>query len=172
MLKRLGIGLLKGLVLGGALGAALHFGLGLGAVGAIGGFLIATLTGALAAVLSGRPPWQKGAWIESLLKGGAGLVLGAVVYWLASKFIGFGIPFALGSVPAGTAWTSMPLAIAPFVAAVFGGLVELDNTGDDSGAAAKGKKAAGAKVRVQGDDDTEEAEEPVAEAREGKRKKA
>ncbi len=170
MLKRLGIGLLKGLVLGAAAGAALHFGLGLGSVGVIAGFALAMLTGAIAAVVSGRPPWQKGAWIESLLKGGAGLALGALVYFLAWKFASFGLPFALGSVPAGTQWTQVPLLVAPTIAALFGGLVELDNTGDD-GAKPGDKKA---NVRVAADDAAEQQEEVPAdephEERRGRKK--
>ena len=152
MLKRLGIGLLKGLVLGAAAGAALHFGLGLGSVSVLAGFAIAMLTGAAAAVISGRPPWQKGAWIESLLKGGAGLAAGALVYFLAWKFASFGLPFALGGVPAGTQWTQVPILLAPTIAALFGGLVELDNTGEDG--AKPGDKSA--KVRVASDDVVEE----------------
>ena len=152
MLKRLGIGLLKGLVLGVAAGAALHFGLGLGSVGVLAGFAIAMLTGGVAAVIAGRPPWQKGAWIESLLKGAAGLAAGALVYFLAWKFAGFGLPFAIGGVAAGTPWTQVPLVLAPTIAALFGGLVELDNTGEDG--AKPGEKKA--KVRVADDDVVEE----------------
>ena len=169
MLKRLGIGLSKGLVLGALAGAALHFGLGITSVGVLAGFAIAMVTGALAAVVSGRPPWQKGAWIESLLKGGAGLAIGALVYWVVSRFAGFGIPFALGSVPAGTQWTQMPIMLAPTIAALFGGLVELDNTGND---AAK-DSASKAKVRVAANDDVVEEEEPAEDAAaRRKRKKA
>lgn len=164
MLKRLGIGLLKGLVLGAAAGAALHFGLGLGSVGVLAGFAIAMLTGAVAAVISGRPPWQKGAWIESLLKGGAGLGVGALVYFLAWKFASFGIPFAMAGVPAGTQWTQMPLLLAPTIGALFAGLVELDNTGEDG--TKPGEKKA--KVRVDATEDVVE-EEVADEERGGRR---
>lgn len=168
MLKRLGIGLLKGLVLGAAAGAVLHFGLGLGSVGVLAGFAIAMLTGAATAVISGRPPWQKGAWIESLLKGGAGLAAGALVYFLAWKFASFGLPFALGDVAAGTQWTQVPIVLAPTIAALFGGLVELDNTGEDGGKPGEKK----AKVRVAADDVVEEEVADDEGAERGSRRKA
>ncbi len=58
MFKRLGVGLLKGLVIGGAIGAGLHFGLHLPVVGALLGYLAAMASGATAAVLAGKAPWR------------------------------------------------------------------------------------------------------------------
>jgi len=174
MLKRLGLGLLKGLALGAAIGAAFHFGLGVTAVGAFVGFLLAMLTGLVGGVLSGKPPWKKGAWIESLLKGAVGTGVGALLYWLATAFVSFKLPFALGAIPAGTAWTAAPLLFAPAIAGVWAALVELDNTGDAEEAAptepAGAKKKAAANVRVAIDDDEEEQVASRAERKAAKRR--
>ena len=156
MLKRLGVGLLKGLVIGGVIGGGLHFGLGWATVGSLLGYLVAMAVGATAAVLAGKPPWREGALVEALLKGVAGLGVGALLYFLSARFAGFALPFALPGTAADLPWTRLPVLYAPALAALVGSLVELDNTG----APAKGKPTrtiAAPKLRV-GDHETEDAE--------------
>ncbi len=129
LLKRLGIGLLKGLVVGGAVGAALQLGLGWTQTTGLLGYLLAMATGATAGTLAGTPPWKGEAWIEAVLKGVFGVGVGALLYWLGSSFAPFGLPLAIGGAPDGADWTSLPLLYAPAIGGVYGAIVELDNTG-------------------------------------------
>ncbi|MEM9070298.1 MAG: hypothetical protein AAGE52_17455 [Myxococcota bacterium] len=146
MLKRLGLGLIKGLVIGGAIGAAFHFGLGWTSATGLLAYLMAMGAGATAGILAGKPPWKQAAWIESVLKAVAGVGVGALAYWLGSRFGEFGLPLELPNVAAGTSWTEVPLVFVPAVSAVFGTLVELDNTDDDA-APERGKRSS-VKARV------------------------
>jgi hypothetical protein len=130
MVKRLLVGLLKGLVLGGAVGAVFHFALGWPVTPGWSGYLIAMGTGATAGTLAGRPPWRREAWLEGIVKATVGLAVGLGLHWLARRFLAGGIPLALGDAPEGTPWTDLPLLFAPAVGAVFGTLVELDNTSE------------------------------------------
>jgi hypothetical protein len=147
------------LIIGGALGAGLHFGLGWATVGgsALLGYLLAMGTGATAGVLAGKPPWRQAAWIEGVLKAVAGLGFGALAYWLGSSYASFGLPGLLPGLEAGTPWNEATLVMPTVVAGLFGALVELDNT--DADATPKGAKR-GPKVRVQG----EKADAEVVEA--------
>jgi len=129
MLKRLLVGWIKGLLFGGAVGAAIHFGLHWSAVDNLLGFLIAMGACATTGVLTGRAPWQAGAWIESLLKGIVGAGVGALLYWLGTKIGSFALPFDLG-LPEGTPWFAAPIVFAPAIASLYGAVIELDNTGE------------------------------------------
>ena len=166
MFKRLGVGLLKGLVIGGAIGAGLHFGLGWATVGTLLGYLVAMAVGASASVLAGKPPWRQGAWIEALLKGLAGVGAGALLYFLSGRFGSFNLPFALPGTASGVAWPALPLLFAPAFAGLISSLVELDNTGSD--AKGKSRGASTPKLRVD-TDDAEDAE--IEEAPRGRRGK-
>ena len=147
MLKRLGLGLLKGLLIGGALGAAIHFGLGWITTGgsALLGYLLAMGAGATAGILAGKPPWRQAAWIEAVLKAVAGLCVGALGFWAAAKWLAFGVPGGIPGLEAGTPWIESTLLMPTAVSALFGTLVELDNT--DADETPKGTKR-GPKVRV------------------------
>lgn len=144
MLKRLGIGLLKGVVVGGAVGAGLHFGLGWTAASGLLGYLLAMGVGGTAGVLAGRPPWQHEAWVEGVLKAVVGVGVGALLYWLGSSFAPFDVPFVLPGAKETVPWTDSPLVLAPVVAGIYAALVELDNTDGDAGNGGdKGENAAG-----------------------------
>jgi hypothetical protein len=160
VLRRLLIGLAKGLVVGGALGAGLQIGLGWGETSGLLGYLLAMGAGATAGILAGKPPWRAEAWIESVLKGVFGLGTGALVYFLGSSYGSFEVPFALPGAASGTPWTSQPLLYATAIGGVFGSLVELDNTDDgdksesESGGGS-GKAKRSTRVRIGGLDDDE-----------------
>jgi hypothetical protein len=158
MVKRLGLGLFKGLLIGGAIGAAFHFGLGLTSVVALLGYLIAMGAGGTTGVFAGKPPWREGAWIEAVLKGMVGVGLGALFYWLSSSYAAFTIP--IPGLPS-AAWSSMPLLFTPAIAGLYGALVELDNTGEEEGDKKAGKKR---KVRVAASEEAEEEEEETVSA--------
>lgn len=161
MLKRLGLGLLKGLVVGGAIGAGFQYGLRWSDVSGLLGFLIAMGVAGTTGVFAGRPPWQDGAWIEASLKGLVGVGLGALLYWLSARWGQFQIPFPGLAEPA--SWTELPVVFAPAIAGVYGALVELDNTGADSGS--KPTRARVARGRVSLDDEFELADEPAKKKR-------
>lgn len=154
MFKRLLLGMLKGLIIGGALGALLHFALGVTTVTGIGAYLLYAAVGAVAGVLSGKAPWKPGAWVEALLKGGFGLGLGAGLYALANWL--FTSPVDIPQVGAGGLFASHPLLFAPALAAVYAGLVELDNTGEEEESAPTGVRVG--KVSVDDIDVGEEEE--------------
>ncbi len=171
MLKRLGLGLLKGLVIGGAIGAGLQYGLGPFGLHFEGllGFLVAMGVAGTTGVFAGRPPWQQGAWIEATLKGLVGVGVGALLYWVSSRWGQFEIPFP--QLPEPRSWTALPVVFGPAIAGVYGALVELDNTGggDEGTTSRKGAK----KARVALDDGfllQEEEEVPAARASEKKRR--
>lgn len=126
MFKRLLLGLLKGLVLGGVVGAAITFGLKTTVTG-VGAYALYALVGAFAGVLAGRPPWLKGAWVESILKGLFGLAVGAGLYALAMRFLQIPVP-NLAGVGDGVL-TSQPMLMAPGIGAIYAALIELDNDG-------------------------------------------
>lgn len=152
MTKRLLVGLLKGLVVGGAIGAIFQLALRWCPTSEWLGYLIAMGTGATAGLLAGRPPWAQEAWIEGVLKAVFGLGIGALLFWLGVRFANFTVPFAFAHAPQGTPWTEVPLLYAPPIAALYGAIIELDNTGD----AGKGKPdkggGKGARARVAGAD--------------------
>lgn len=170
MLKRLGLGLLKGLLIGGAIGAGLQYGLpelfpnAAWSFGGLFGFLTAMGAAGTTGIFAGKPPWHEGAWIEASLKGIVGVGLGALTYWVASKWASFSA-FQLPGVPEPAKWTELPVLYAPVIAGVYGSLVELDNTGDEGSKPEKGPKA-----RVSIEDDLELVEEETAATAKKKRR--
>lgn len=162
MFKRLLLGLLKGLAIGGALGAAIFFGLSnQGAVPSPYTYLVYGLVGALAGVLAGRPPWSKGAWVESLLKGLFGVAVGCGLLAVASSVFKDVYVQILTTQP--IKLVEHVLLMSPGIAALFAGLVELDNTGE-----AEPEPKSG--VRIRSIDDIkvdEEDEDDAASARGG-----
>jgi hypothetical protein len=128
MFKRLLLGLVKGLVLGGVVGAAITFGLHQ-SVGGVAAYALYALLGALAGVFAGRPPWMKGAWVESLLKGLFGVAVGAGLYALGSRFLNFPMP-NLATGQGEIALAMQPMLMAPGIGAIYAALIELDNTGE------------------------------------------
>ena len=166
MVKRLGLGLLKGLVIGGAIGAGLQYGLRWTDAAGLLGFLVSMGAAGTAGVFAGKAPWKEGAWIEATLKGMVGVGLGALAYWGLS-YIPFAIPFP--GLEGTHALAALPVVFAPAIAGVYGALVELDNAGDD-GAAKTDKKGPKARVDASGDD--AEVEVPAGKRRERSRRKA
>lgn len=142
--RRLIIGVLKGLLIGGAVGALLHFGLGVTVLSGALAYVIYGLVGATSGALAGRAPWKQGAWIAALLKAAFGLAVGCGLYALAKAFVphdlGQGVlesALALGAAPGqahalaldqGVA--NVPLLFAPALAVLYATLVELDDGGE------------------------------------------
>src|SRR5262245_9581659 len=96
---RLVFGLLKGAVVGGALGwAAFKLGVTAGAAAVITYAIIGGVVG----MLCGKPPWRQDTFWTSALKGIGGLIVGGLLYWGGSKLFGglhIALPAALGASP-------------------------------------------------------------------------
>ncbi|HJL18410.1 MAG TPA: hypothetical protein RMH99_22290 [Sandaracinaceae bacterium LLY-WYZ-13_1] len=163
MLKRLGLGLLKGLIIGGAVGAGLQYGLAwtIDPSQVLLGFLVAMGAAGTAGVFAGKPPWLEGAWIEATLKGMVGVGLGALAYW-GLTYVPFELPFP--GLEGTHAPSALPAVFAPAIAGLYGALVELDNTGDDE------SSSSGPKARV-AVDDAEEVAVASSSGRKAKKKR-
>lgn len=127
MVKRLLLGLLKGLVIAGALGALFFYAFGLHAVSGVGAFLLAGLATMIAGVFAGQPPWKAGAWVGSILKGLFGFGLGAGLYWVLQRFAPGTDISAMLRASEPTTLATAPVTFMPIVASVYAMLVELDD---------------------------------------------
>ena len=153
MFRRLFVGLVLGLIVGGLVAAGFVQGLhvlqfGDGAGGALFAYLSAAVTGVLTGLVAGKPIWAAGARIEAGLKAFFGALLAAGLMFALRQWAG-GVHLPVTEfTPEGIALGSLPIASLPVVAAVLGGFFELDNTG---GGDKDGKKDDGGKKRVAAD---------------------
>ncbi|HEY8040943.1 MAG TPA: hypothetical protein VIF15_14155 [Polyangiaceae bacterium] len=178
MFRRLLIGLVLGLVVGGLLAAGLVGGLHQLVFdettgGAFFAYVAAALTGVVTGLVAGKPIWSSGAKIEAGLKAFFGALIAAGLMFALRQWAGgFQVPVTSitpDSLPIG----ELPAVALPVIAALLGGFFELDNTGGDDkddkkkdAPADRKRVAEGAngksKARVaDGDDD---ADEPAAAA--------
>jgi hypothetical protein len=165
MLRRLLVGLVLGLVIGGGVAAALVKGFALasfapasplGGVSAAGGaalaYLLAGVTGVLVALVAGKPFWAKGAWIEVGLKAFFGALLAVGGMFALRRWVDLSVelPFGLGA----GSLSQLPAASLPIIATVLSVFYELDNTGEPEGEAGKEtpdvKRVASAKTKSSG----------------------
>ncbi len=153
--KRLLLGLLKGIVIGGAFGALVYFTLGAHLMG-WANWLLYPLVGAVSGALAGRAPWKPGAWIAGVLKAVFGLAVGAGLFALGHKFLP---ELALAGGPK-VSLAEQPLFFAPMLATVYATLVELDDGGDQ----AEEEPASGVRVGKISVDDIDVGEDEEAPA--------
>src|SRR5690242_8768720 len=103
MLKRLLLGLLIGLAIGGLIAGVAIEGLGLlsftGTGGAALAYVFAAVTGVLVGLVAGKPIWAKGGQIEAGLKAFFGALLGAGLMFAIRTWLA--LPFDLSSFHAG-----------------------------------------------------------------------
>lgn len=165
MLKRLLIGLVKGVLLGGVLGLVLVKGLGMATMGVWAAYLLAVVAGVLSGLVAGKPIWAEGARIEAGLKAVVGALLGAGLMYGVRRWLGLHLDlgqFGQGSV------ADLPIVSLPLVATALSMLFELDNTGDDEdepkAPAATGKKRVGG-ATVDEAELLDELEEPSRKSR-------
>jgi hypothetical protein len=135
MVKRLLLGLLKGLVIAGALGALFFYAFKLQAVRGVGAYLLAALATLIAGIFAGQPPWKKGAWVGSILKGVFGFVLGAGMYWLVQKFAPSVDLQPILHSDGPTTIATAPLTFMPIVGSIYAMLVELDDGAEEGSTA-------------------------------------
>jgi hypothetical protein len=183
MLRRLLLGLVLGLVVGGLVAAGFVQGLhvltfGDGTGGALFAYASAAVTGVLTGLVAGKPIWASGAKIEAGLKAFFGALLAAGLMFALRQW-GGAIPIPVTAfTEVGRHAGDLPVTALPLLAAVLGGFFEIDNTdGGESDAAGKGGKkrvadgdGAKAKARVaadegQGDDADEPAAAPAKRAK-------
>jgi hypothetical protein len=143
MVTRILLGVLKGAVVGGALGALVVFGLSMSVFPAWLAYIAAVVAGALTGLVAGRPIWAKDARIEAGLKSLAGAVIAALGMFAVRQWLT--LPLDLGSVGKGLVG-DLPIASLPLITAVLGLLFEVDNTGDDG---EKNAKTPAEKKRVE-----------------------
>jgi hypothetical protein len=121
------LGLLKGGVVGAAIGA---LALKLGVAGGIPAVFTYAVIGGAAGILCGRPPWRQDTFWTSLLKGIFGLLVGGGLYFLARKFLGLSVPFAAKvGASAGAPLNEIPILLGPAIGALWGIFVEVDDAG-------------------------------------------
>ncbi len=128
MLKRLIIGLIEGVLLGGVLGLLLVKGLGMATLGVWAAYGLAVVVGVLSGLVAGKPIWAQGARVEASLKAVVGALLGAGLMYAMRRWLGLHLD--LGQFGQGTV-AQLPIVSLPIVATVLSMLYELDNTGDD-----------------------------------------
>ena len=127
MLKRLILGLVKGLVIGGVVALIVVKGLGVATFGGALAYLCAIGTGVLAGLLAGKPVWARGARIEATLKVMVGAGLAAGVMFALRKWVGLSLD--LSAMEAGSGLIGdLPAASLPLIGTVLAVLFDLDNT--------------------------------------------
>ena len=154
MLKRLLLGLLIGLIMGGLVAAGLVKGLGMTIWnGAPLAYLFAALTGALVGLVAGKPIWASGGQIEAGLKAIFGALITAGGMYAVRTWLG--VQVDLRSIGAGIGVVgNLPAVSLPLLSALLGALYGLDNTpateGDDAGKNGKKATTAGAPSKDNG----------------------
>ena len=119
-------GLLKGGLIGFCVGA-LSWRIGMTGVPA---FVDYGILGALVGILGGRPPWRQETIWTPLLKGFFGIIVGIGLYWLAHKFLwNTRLDFTVRLGAPDKPIVDVPVVLGPLVGAVWGILVELDDSG-------------------------------------------
>ena len=183
MLRRLFLGLVLGLVVGGLVAAGFVQGLhiltfGEGTGGALFAYASAAVTGVLTGLVAGKPIWASGAKIEAGLKAFFGALLAAGLLFALRQW-GGGIPVPVTPFTPDTLSEAvrhagdLPVMALPMVAAVLGGFFEIDNTpGDESESKGPRKRVAegnGAKAKARVADEEDDEEPAAAPAKRAKR---
>ncbi len=120
------LGLLKGLIVGGAIG---YGATKLGISGGPLAFATYAIVGFVVGLVCGKAVWRQPTMWTPALKGFIGAGLLALLYWPISKFLG-GVQIAALNEAVGTPdrpLTQLPLALAPLLGVVYGIFVEVDD---------------------------------------------
>jgi hypothetical protein len=128
-------GLLKGGIIGFCVGA-LSWRIGM-VMGGLPAFIDYGVIGALVGILGGRPPWRQETIWTPLLKGIFGVVVGIGLYWVAHKFLqGVHLELATKLGAPDKSIPDVPVVLGPMIGALWGILVELDDSGGAANAEA------------------------------------
>src|SRR5215831_15395488 len=137
---RVVLGLLKGAVVGGALGWGAFK---LGITGGAAAILTYAVIGGITGMICGKPPWRQDTFWTSALKGMFGVGVGIGLYLLGRKLLGglhIALPAALGA-PANLSIADLPILLGPLIGAVWGCFIEVDDGGSAKAAAEKAAKS-------------------------------
>jgi hypothetical protein len=141
VIRRFLAGIVLGLLVGGAIAAALVAGLKVavfeGTAGAFEAYGAAIVVGLLAGLVAGKPIWALDAKIEAGLKAFFGSLLAAGAMYALRRWAP-STPLDLHALGAGgpAAPADLPAVALPAIGAVLGAFFELDNTGDTKSAGA------------------------------------
>jgi hypothetical protein len=149
MLKRLLLGLVKGLILGGgAAFAVIQTTGGAEYPSVLVAYLLAAVMGLIVALVAGKPIWSRGAGVEVGLKAAAAALLGPLVLYAARRWLGLSLDLSAWGAGAGMVG-ALPATSLPLVATVLAVLFELDHT-ERGPSAPAGRQVASAPRRVAG----------------------
>jgi hypothetical protein len=168
MVKRLGIGLAIGIVLGGLLGYGLFQVLPWGMAGGLG-YVFAAVTGILVGLVAGKPIWAKGAGVEAGLKAAIGAVLGCALLF-GLRFLSFKVP-TIADIP-GDIVGRHPIGALLAISTALAVFYEIDTSGDeeqvDKNAPTRKRVEEGGGKKLRAGVDGDEEERPAASKKKGK----
>jgi len=119
------IGILKGAVIGGGLGAGYYF---LGLRWVVLGYLLFGLIGALVGVVAGKPFWRHETIWTVVFKAVFGFVVCLGLYALVHNTLG---DFSLSFISPGVTITSHAFGLGALVGIIYGVFVEWDDSRED-----------------------------------------
>ncbi len=131
MIGRLVLGILKGVLVGGAVAAGLIFGLGVTSWTAPLAYTFAAVTGVLTALVAGKGIWVRGAGVENGIKAVVALGLASLAVFAVRKWAAVDVDLSALSAGAGRLG-DLPAASLPIVGTVLALLYEMDNLGESA----------------------------------------
>ena len=155
-LVRLVVGLLKGVLVGAAVGYGL-VAAGMATPPAAVIYVAAGVCGVLTAMIAGKPVWAKEARIEVMMKAVAGMLLGPAILFALRRFVQLPLPAdLLAALPGLEATKGAELGLSTFsmtslsiVSAILAGFFDADNQpAAESGDGAKQRIAEASSGRV------------------------
>ncbi len=147
-LKRLVLGIVLGLFVGGLAAFGVVRGLGLETFSPLIAYLSAAATGTLVGLVAGKPIWAGGAKIEAGLKAAFGALLGAGILFAIRRWLPE-TPLSATHWPLVTgAPGELPAVALPAIGALLGAFYEVDNTPEPKAAEGDRTRIASNKVRV------------------------
>lgn len=143
---RLVLGILKGAVVGAAVGlGAAKIGIGGGALG----YVVSGVVGALVGVVCGKAIWRQETLFTPLLKAIFGFGIGALLYYGAHKLLGgMHLAFATGLGAPDKPLLEVPILFAPLIGIIWGAFIEVDDSGSGKAGAKAATKAAGTSTKA------------------------
>jgi hypothetical protein len=137
---RLVLGILKGAVVGAAVGlGAAKIGIGGGTLG----YVVSGVVGALVGIVCGKAIWRQETLFTPLLKGLFGFGIGALLYYGAHKLLGgVHLAFATGMGAPDKPLLEVPFLFGPLIGMIWGAFIEVDDSGSGKAKAAAGSAKA------------------------------
>ncbi len=137
---RLVLGILKGAVVGAAVGlGAAKVGIGGGTLG----YVVSGVVGALVGIVCGKAIWRQETLFTPLLKGIFGFGIGALLYYGAHKLLGgVHLAFATGMGAPDKPLLEVPFLLGPLIGIIWGAFIEVDDSGSGKAKAAAGSAKA------------------------------